>query len=824
MNRDYLKGRRCMVWSFMQNARMYEALRDYGDRLDTVGIFTFEVDATGTLSETGTSISSMMTYINKWTHIHWMLTVMNHGTASIFTALRNNTNGAKDKFLTELVRIMEKYPWCAGVDIDLERGGGYENREAANSLFQAIYQTVKAYDSSKLVNICLPGMTGVQGSVGGENWCVYADLNPYCDTASIMSYGMAWAGSAPGPVSPRSWLEGIYDYAVTAMAPEKIFMGLPGYGWNWQIYDTPENLGETYRGVSNTYYAAKLWMTGGYNFTGDAPPQPMIPIVAYWDDVDMVPWALPQVYDYMEGWDAASVVSPLQQEVYNRRRYLTCYGKEQKTSFGTIYIDRGGGTPDSYTGLATVSDYMTVLGEGATATFHFTIEQAGAYDIAVRLAFPFWDKNALNVAVDGSSKTFSESRLWWPYWRRTCWLSFASGRNLSAGSHTLTISGGVPGVQFYGFRVCSSFSEEPSAGEAAFTLSPRQFLDVNGDPATPDKGFKLTCEMLRRKPDSALVWYEDFRDDTPLPDSYWTTLSGEWSVWRESYTTENRPYSLLEGSGKLAWKYDGFSDLHIRARVGFPQNGGGRAGVFLGNLFCCLNYDTQRVELYQGSTLLGSYSTSFSKTPDAQLHSDPTVYTIEMRKRGSKVRVYSGSSYTLRFTATVSATSGYAGIQADNEIVCDLLRAGDAWAYEPYECFDVVYPDGVRTSFGRIARSGVTWDEEFQIFSVNSDVDEGSTRSEDISLDYDFFHSHLLEISCGNDYTAKVIPRDINVWTARLFLGDADGFSILYYQDVDSLVYWANEAAYRWGLRGIAIWSLGQEDMRLWEVMPKQIE
>ncbi len=207
--------------------------------------------------------------------------------------------------------------------------------------------------------------------------------------------------------------------------------------------------------------------------------------------------------------------------------------------------------------------------------------------------------------MDGSSKTFSESRLWWPYWRRTCWLSFASGRNLSAGSHTLTISGGVPGVQFYGFRVCSSFSEEPSAGEAAFTLSPRQFLDVNGDPATPDKGFKLTCEMLRRKPDSALVWYEDFRDDTPLPDSYWTTLSGEWSVWRESYTTENRPYSLLEGSGKLAWKYDGFSDLHIRARVGFPQNGGGRAGVFLGNLFCCLNYDTQRVELYQGSTLLG---------------------------------------------------------------------------------------------------------------------------------------------------------------------------------------------------------------------------
>ncbi len=42
-------------------------------------------------------------------------------------------------------------------------------------------------------------------------------------------------------------------------------------------------------------------MTGAYNFTDDAPPQPFIPIVAYWDDENKVPWALPHVYDYMEG-------------------------------------------------------------------------------------------------------------------------------------------------------------------------------------------------------------------------------------------------------------------------------------------------------------------------------------------------------------------------------------------------------------------------------------------------------------------------------------------------------------------------------------------
>jgi hypothetical protein len=110
MSRDYLKGKKCMVWSFMGNTRMHQALNNYGDRFEAVGIFTFEVDISGTITETGTPISSMMPYINKWPKVRWFLTVMNHGTASIFTALRNNENGAKTKFLSELVRIMQKYP------------------------------------------------------------------------------------------------------------------------------------------------------------------------------------------------------------------------------------------------------------------------------------------------------------------------------------------------------------------------------------------------------------------------------------------------------------------------------------------------------------------------------------------------------------------------------------------------------------------------------------------------------------------------------------------------------------------------------------------
>ena len=103
-----LQGKKNIVWAYMGNTRMYTALQNYGDRLDTVGVFAFKVNESGEIYESGVSISTMLTYINKWTHIKWLLTIGNDGISSIFTALRNNTGGAQDKFLSDLIRIMRR--------------------------------------------------------------------------------------------------------------------------------------------------------------------------------------------------------------------------------------------------------------------------------------------------------------------------------------------------------------------------------------------------------------------------------------------------------------------------------------------------------------------------------------------------------------------------------------------------------------------------------------------------------------------------------------------------------------------------------------------
>lgn len=135
----------------------------------------------------------------------------------------------------------------------------------------------------------------------------------------------------------------------------------------------------------------------------------------------------------MEGQDATSHDYPLVSGTYNRRKYLTAYGKQQAASFTNILIDHDGDNYDNASGIISIDNGVATLGDNASITYSFTVGTAGTYDVAARLCYPFWDKNGVYVSLDGTQTHFTESRLWWPYWRSAFWTAPATGVSLTAG-------------------------------------------------------------------------------------------------------------------------------------------------------------------------------------------------------------------------------------------------------------------------------------------------------------------------------------------------------------------------------------------------------
>lgn len=814
--------RHYMSWTYSKSARMYQELNDYGDKFYMVSLFDFHVNYINGTHTDGTIVGSIpgaeMEVINKWPHIKWYLCVRNDGYEDAFQDLLDNAGGAQDTFISEIQRLINQYPFATGIDIDLERGGSSANTSKAVALFQRIANTVHA--RGKLLHADLPGLTGPRQSLGGEYWCDYQQLGQIFDSCTIMSYGYAWAGSAPGPISPRGWLEDVYDYAVTVIPPAKIYMGLPGYGYRWQI-DHPT---DGYRGTSWLYTAAVEWMLGHFNHTNDGPPQPLIPWAALWDEANMCPYMLLHVYDMQIAEDRTNSTSPLVQSDYGGKTFMTAYHKTQVPSFIGSVASRAGDEYDDHGGALTQgAGYISSrqprpLEEGSEeyeeegwAEYNVNISSSGMYDIAVRINYPWFDKDHITISIDGSSYSVSQPNQWYPLARTVHWVKLTTV-SLSAGNHTIRFEGGSTayGAQFYGFNICQSFTFTMDAGQAQWTLTPQTYLDINEQEVQAADGYRLTLEVLRRTPEYASIWNDDFRSyapeeggewNTALFNNYYTTSGGTWIVQGTAGLASHLKQTMT-ATAQCLLNYSSFEDMAIWATFSFA---GQEVGIIFGNNKVGLK--SGRVVLYSGGTEVAA------ATADTTGQN-----TLRVRVRGSECKVWLNSRLVI--TASVAGSNRFGLYTTNATMDCTLLAAGDAYWMYPQEAVTVTTPAGTQ-QLGRIARTGVDWDALWGYIRVPAGTEEANTRSETISMDWDYLHSNIF--TANSDLTVTVKADDIGIWVSRLYVCDADGASIAYYSDANSYQYWMDRAEFEWGLQGIGVWALGMQDPAIYKYLPKQI-
>ena len=126
-----------------------------------------------------------------------------------------------------------------GLDIDFEFIGG-DNAENYADFIGEARQKLNSYGYEVFAALA-PKTSDDQKGILYEGH-LYREIGEAANAVLLMTYEWGYTAGPPLPVSPIQSVRRVLDYAVTRIPPEKIFMGMSNYGYDWAL---PYVKGET---------------------------------------------------------------------------------------------------------------------------------------------------------------------------------------------------------------------------------------------------------------------------------------------------------------------------------------------------------------------------------------------------------------------------------------------------------------------------------------------------------------------------------------------------------------------------------------------------
>ena len=149
--------------------------------------------------------------------------------------LGNDANRATlVKTITDLV-IANKFD---GIDLNFE-GFAYVDKIATWPTIQTRWVkfvsdlSTALHAQNKLLSVTTPYLLDPATGKKGYYHYAWPEISSYIDRLNIMFYDYHKYDTAPGPIGPISWFEPSLIYALKHVAPYKIYIGTPNYGYNW---------------------------------------------------------------------------------------------------------------------------------------------------------------------------------------------------------------------------------------------------------------------------------------------------------------------------------------------------------------------------------------------------------------------------------------------------------------------------------------------------------------------------------------------------------------------------------------------------------------
>ncbi len=215
-------------WLYMVGNELPDAVRQHPERVDVLSPAWFHFDDHGNIY--GSDWPAVTGFARE--HGIKVMPIVANGefeedvAHDIFIDARNQTRA-----LDGLSWLVNNFGYD-GIDIDFENMYS-SDRNLFSGFMHNVYARVHN-ENGKLVTIALASKTN-DTYVGFAGPFDYAGLAPNFDLAVVMTYDEHYAGGEAGPVASIQWVEDVIKYATRFIPAYKLLIGLPFYGYNWNL-------------------------------------------------------------------------------------------------------------------------------------------------------------------------------------------------------------------------------------------------------------------------------------------------------------------------------------------------------------------------------------------------------------------------------------------------------------------------------------------------------------------------------------------------------------------------------------------------------------
>lgn len=220
------------VMAYLEGAKSsYESLTTFYSYMNQMPTDTFAVDVQGSIS--GTAPAQALQFA-KSKGMQTFATVSNFDSVGFDAKITHSIlNHAKPRAraIDQMLKLAQHWGY-SGINIDFE-SIDHSDRKAMTSFVHDVAQKMRVAGLLTVVSVPAELKDNPEDSWTGA--FDFAALGQTADIVQVMTYDENGPWGSPGPVAGLNWVEPCIVYSVSVVAPNKLSLGIPAYGYDWNM-------------------------------------------------------------------------------------------------------------------------------------------------------------------------------------------------------------------------------------------------------------------------------------------------------------------------------------------------------------------------------------------------------------------------------------------------------------------------------------------------------------------------------------------------------------------------------------------------------------